>query len=55
MMQLHPNLVTNARAVSKLNLLLIITLTYDTYMYIFNHILTQTENTSPCSNEKLNV
>ena len=38
LMQLHPNLATNACAVAKLNSLLITTLTYDTYMNILNHI-----------------
>ena len=38
MMQLHPNLATDAIVVAKVNSLLITTLTYDTYMNIINHI-----------------
>ena len=45
-----PNLAANAIAVFKLCSLLIATLTYHAYIY-----LTQTNNTSPCPNEKVNT
>ena len=67
MMLLRHNLATNARVVFKLRSLLITTLTCHAsktcYIYEYNHIpnitlityLAHTNNTSPCSNEKLNV
>ena len=45
-----PNLAANPIAVFKLCSLLIATLTYHAYIY-----LTQTNNTSPCPNEKVNT
>ena len=60
MILLHPILATNARVVFKLSSLLITTLTCHQsktwYIYEYNIIyLTQaTNNTSSCSNEKLN-
>ena len=56
MIQLHPNVATNASTAAKLNSLLITTLTYDTNMNILNDIfLTQPNDTSPCWNEKMNT
>ena len=55
MMLLQPNLGKNAIAVFKLCSLLFIMI-HDTYINLLNHIfLTQTNNTLPCPNEKLNI